>query len=209
MFCSELEQFCPSWERAWKGLGAKTTGKDLYDALMIKYGEPHRKYHSLQHLSECLSLFASVQDLPTYPFEVEVALWFHDAIYEVERSDNEERSAEWARTAALKSGVVLAVADRIHNLIRATKHTGIPRKLDEQLLVDIDLAILGASQPRFAEYEHQIREEYAHVPEGLFRQKRHAILRSFLERERIYNTPHFYAIFEEQARSNLRIAIEQ
>jgi predicted metal-dependent HD superfamily phosphohydrolase len=96
----------------------------------------------------------------------------------------------------------------VHALVMATRHTALPVGGDEQLLVDIDLAILGAAPARFAEYEQQIREEYGHVPDGLFRPKRRAILRSFLERPRLYSTPQFHAALEDTARANLQRAID-
>ena len=139
-----------SWVRAWTGSGAHAQGDDVYRALMARYGEPHRKYHTLQHLRECLGQFEAVQGLASKAAEVEAALWFHDAIYEVKRSDNEARSAEWARSAALQAGVAPEVAARLHALVMVTRHTGVPAGHDEQLLVDIDLAILGAEPARRA-----------------------------------------------------------
>jgi predicted metal-dependent HD superfamily phosphohydrolase len=196
-----------SWSRAWKGIGASANGEHIYSALVEKHNEPHRKYHTLQHLAECLSHFETVMTLPTHGAEVEFALWFHDAIYDVKSSGSEERSADWAKAASIESGVALEVAERIHSLVMVTKHTGVPVGIDEQVLVDIDLAILGASKERFAEYERQIRKEYADVPNWLFKRKRRAILRSFLDRPRIYNTSHFQAALEESARANLLLAI--
>lgn len=89
----------------------------------------------------------------------------------------------------------------------ATCHSALPESPDAQLLVDVDLSILGALPPRFAEYEEQIRQEYAFVPEDLFRRKRGEILRAFLDRPVIYSTPHFQAALETRARDNLRLAI--
>jgi predicted metal-dependent HD superfamily phosphohydrolase len=195
-----------SWQRAWRGIGAHTEGEDLYHELMARYGKPHRKYHTLQHLRECLGQFEAVQGLALKAAEVEAALWFHDAIYEVKRSDNEACSAEWARSAALQAGVAPEVAARLHALVMVTRHTGVPAGHDEQLLVDIDLVILGAEPARFADYDRQIREEYGHVPGGLFKRKRRAILRSFLDRPRIFSTAHFHQALEEAARANLRLA---
>jgi predicted metal-dependent HD superfamily phosphohydrolase len=196
-----------SWDRAWKGIGAGTDGDETYDALVARYGETHRKYHTLQHLRECLGLFESVAGLASRAAEVELALWFHDAIYEVKRADNEERSAEWAKEAVARRGASGDVALRIHSLVMVTRHTGVPTRADEQLLVDIDLSILGANEQRFAEYERQIREEYSFVPGWLFKRKRRAILRSFLDRPRIYGTQHFHDALDAAARANLRRAI--
>ena len=196
-----------SWERAWKGVGGRGDGNSVFRLLVAQYAEPHRKYHSQQHLAECLAAFETVRDLPPHPPEVEAALWFHDAIYDVKRHDNEERSANWARSALVEAGAPIASADRVQTLVLVTRHTAAPVTLDEQVLVDIDLSILGAPKPRFVEYEQQIREEYAHVPGWLFRRKRRAILRAFLDRPRIYSTTHFHDALEELARENLHRSI--
>jgi len=196
-----------SWARAWRGIGAVDDGVAVRDALLAAYAEPHRNYHTLQHLHECLDLLAPATAAAARPCEVEVALWFHDAIYDVRRSDNEERSADWASAAVAAAGVAAAIVERIRSLVLATKHTGSPGSDDERLLVDIDLAILGAPAQRFAEYERQIRAESSWVPQPLFDEKRGAILRSFLDRERIFATPLFHSRFEAAARVNLARAV--
>jgi predicted metal-dependent HD superfamily phosphohydrolase len=196
-----------SWQRAWAGIGARTDGQGVHAQLLARYSEPHRHYHTLQHLGECLAMFESVDRLAERPAEVELALWFHDAIYDTQRSDNEACSAEWARAALNEAGVARDSADRVQALIMATRHTASPTLPDEQLLVDIDLSILAAEQPRFGEYEAQIRKEYAFVPRWLFRRKRKAILQGFLDRPAIYSTPHFRQMLEQRARENLKQAI--
>jgi len=197
-----------SWKRAWQGLGAGDDGASVSAALLAAYDEPQRSYHTLQHLHECIDRFETSTDLTVRPAEIEIALWFHDAVYDVFRADNERRSAEWARDATVASGVPAEVAERIAALVLATKHsTAMPASVDEQLLVDIDLAILGADRKRFAEYERQIRREYAHVPEPVFQAKRRALLAGFMARERLYGTPRLHDELEERARANLSLAI--
>ena len=197
-----------SWKRAWQGLGAGDDGASVSAALLAAYDEPQRSYHTLQHLHECIDRFETCTDLTVRPAEIEIALWFHDAVYDVFRADNERRSAEWARDATVASGVPAEVAERIAALVLATKHsTAMPASVDEQLLVDIDLAILGANRKRFAEYERQIRREYAHVPEPVFQAKRRALLAGFMARERLYGTPRLHDELEERARANLSLAI--
>src|SRR6185295_1221583 len=113
--------------------------------------------------------------------EVEIALWFHDAVYDVHRHDNERRSADWARDALAGAGVAATAIARVEALVMATRHaTTTPGSADEELLVDIDLAILGADAARFAEYAAQIRREYAHVADAEFRAGRSAVLAAFL-----------------------------
>lgn len=196
-----------SWSRYWGGLGARGDGLPLRDALLAGYAQPHRKYHTLQHLEEVLSLFDGVRWLAARPAEVEAALWFHDAVYDLNRHDNESRSADWAQRALLEGGVPAEAADRVHGLVMATRHDIEPAGDDARLLVDIDLAILGAGRARFDEYERQIRDEYGHVPDLVFKEKRHAILRGFLARPRIFGTGHFHAGLEDAARANLRRAL--
>ena len=141
-----------SWLRAWRGVGARESGTAVFQSLLARYNEPHRRYHTVQHLSECLASFQQVSHLAAHPAQVETALWFHDAVYDVKRSDNEERSAQWAETELKAGGAPAATAERVSLLVRVTKHTGVPATPDEQLLVDIDLGILGASEERLAEY---------------------------------------------------------
>ena len=192
-----------SWHRMWSGLGACGEGSDERDRLIARYSEPGRRYHTVQHLGECLVSFESAAHLAQRPAEVEAGLWFHDAVYELHRADNEEQSARLARDVLSKARVPSAAASRVAALVLATKHTAVPEAPDEQLLVDIDLSILGASESRFAEYERQIREEYAFVPQAVFREKRRAILRAFVARPSIYGTEYFRRLLEHQARANL------
>lgn len=187
-----------------------TTGPlaaDLQARLREAYAEPQRAYHTTQHLDECLAAFERVRHLARHPREVEAALWFHDAVYDVHRHDNEARSAEWARRELTAAGQASDAIERIVALVLATRHSAAPQTGDEQLLVDIDLAILGAAPQRFAEYERQIRAEYAHVPEALFRAKRAEILAGFAARPQLYGTPALRERFEAAARRNLAQAM--
>lgn len=199
--------FDVSWSRAWRGLQAAGDGHEVRDALLARYAEPHRRYHTLQHLAECLSLFDTLRDAPDRPAEVELALWFHDAIYELGSAENERRSADWARAALGAAGVAADAITRIDALVMATRHATPPRTRDEQVLVDVDLAILGATPERFAEYEQQIRGEYAHVPALLFGHRRRALLQAFLDRASIYSTPALHRRLEAPARANLARSI--
>ena len=85
------------WQTVWRELGAAKVDELLFHQLVACYSEPHRKYHTTRHLEECLSHLDRVRSEAERPGEVELALWFHDAIYDTLRKDNETRSAEWAR----------------------------------------------------------------------------------------------------------------
>ena len=197
-----------SWNRVWRALNG-SPDPALFDRLVAAYGEPHRHYHTLQHLTECVTLLERHLDLADRPGEVEAALWFHDAIYDVKRHDNEERSATWAMEAALAAGVAHESASRIHELVMATRHDALPTTRDEQLLVDVDLSILGAPTARFDDYERQVRAEYAWVPTPLFRSKRRVVLETLLARVHLYSTDRLRESLEAAARANLQRSIAQ
>jgi predicted metal-dependent HD superfamily phosphohydrolase len=197
-----------SWRRLWDELGAAHPDPELCAELLARYREPHRKYHTLRHLDECLAELAPVRGLAERSAEVELALWFHDAIYDVRRSDNEDRSAEWAGFAVLAAGAPREVAARVRELVLATRHSEPAESADAWLLVDIDLAILGAPAARFDEYELQIRDEYAWVPTPIFCIKRREILATFLARPRIFRTDEFHGRLEARARANLARSLE-
>jgi predicted metal-dependent HD superfamily phosphohydrolase len=194
------------WQAAWSGLGL-VPPRGLYGELCGRYGEAHRAYHTLQHLAECFRYFDGARHLAAHPFEVELALWFHDAIYEPRASDSEERSAAFAARALGSAGAPSQPVERVSELILATKHAEAGGSIDHALLLDTDLSILGAPRPRFVEYEAQVRREYSFVPEEAFRKARASLLARFVARPRIYATDHFAERLEAQARSNLRYSL--
>lgn len=193
----------------WRDFGVTEPDPDLLPALVERYEEPHRKYHTLQHLDACFRHLASVRGEAGHPEDVEMALWFHDAIYEIRVPGNEQKSADWAQRAMLAAGIGVEAAARVHALVMVTCHNAAPQTRTQEILLDVDLAILGAPTPVFDAYEAQIREEYAGIPIDQLRVNRRRILQSFLDRERIYHTTHFHALLEEQARRNLQQSIDR
>ena len=197
------------WRGTWAGLGVARPDDELFAEVMRRYAEPHRSYHTVQHLDECFAKLDDARSFAERLSEVELALWFHDAIYEVRNSDNEDQSATWAWAASAAAGLPTAVGDRVRDLILATKHDASPQTNDAALLVDVDLAILGAPAERFDEYERQVRQEYSWVPGFIFKRKRSEILEGFLRRPTLYTTDHFRARYEATARANLARSIQQ
>jgi len=174
----------------------------VQEQLLANYRSADRAYHSVQHLGECFARFDEVESLVRESGEVQVALWFHDAVYDTHRSDNEAASAEWASAVMRAAGGTEEIVGRIARLILATRHDVVPNDPDQALLVDIDLAILGAPADRFDEYEAQIRREYGWVPDAEFRAGRSAVLQRFLTRPFIYGSAPFRARCERAARDN-------
>ena len=194
------------WRAAWDELGASPPAGVL-DALIAAYDEPGRAYHNRRHIDECFGLLAAVRPLLDRPGEVALALWFHDAVYDPRRRDNEAQSAARAEAVVRDAGLVEA-ASAVRDLILLTADHTPPDSADGRALVNIDLAILGAEPARFDEYEAQIRREYAWVVDGDFRAGRARVLRRFLARSPLYLTEHFRRDREGQARANLARSLD-
>lgn len=193
-----------SWRRAWAALGLRAPDADFAE-LLQSYREPHRHYHTLQHLQECIALLEPLLAQAERPGEVELALWFHDAVYNTRAKDNESRSAAWASRVLIEQGAATEVVWRVRDLILATAHTAKPQGHDARLLVDVDLGILGADRRRFSQYEHQVRAEYGWVHEDAYRAGRRKVLLGFLQRPAIYTCA--IARLESQARGNIECAL--
>ena len=198
-----------SWNTAWQSLGVPHVDAALLPTLLQRYSEPQRKYHTLQHLDACFRHFADLRAQAQSPAEVALALWFHDAVYDVGVPGNELKSADWARDAMCSAGGPRDVAQRLHDLVMVTCHDVQPQTRDQEVLLDVDLAILGAAPADFDAYENQIREEYASVPQDAFQGRRRRILQQFLDRPRIYHTAQFHGQYEHRARDNLARSIRQ
>jgi predicted metal-dependent HD superfamily phosphohydrolase len=197
-----------SWEAAWSALG-RTAPLGLRQALEEAWSEPHRHYHDTGHLGECLALLARWRGLSERPGEVAIALWFHDAVCDPKASGNEVKSAAWAARALITAGLASETAQRVYELVMATRHDKQVRGRDAQLLVDIDLAILGSPSERFQTYDQDVRKEYASVPGLRYRRLRAAVLRGFAHRPQLYHCAPAVDLLEAQARINLAAAISR
>ncbi|HLG27438.1 MAG TPA: hypothetical protein VI423_06595 [Paenisporosarcina sp.] len=201
------------WNDFAINLGASTEKiETIWDWIESAYSEPHRHYHTLDHIDWCLHEF----DWCRRGFSkessdvVEFAIWFHDIVYDTMASDNKEQSAKLARNAL----GVLGVGDQLFRakltrLINCTKHivSEISIVEEEDVLLDIDLSILGSDPEVFDQYEKNIRKEYEWVPYEMYCAGRVEILQSFLVRPKIFRSPMFQFV-EEQARENIARSVK-
>ena len=195
------------WIQLWEPMDLAGKPDSGFDELAARYAEPTRHYHNLRHIEECLAEFEPVRQLAQNPIAVELAIWFHDAVYDSRASDNEEHSAEVARTQIEQRTGKPALANSVANLVMATKNHDPSLHPDAPLLVDVDLSILGKPADRFQEYERDIRKEYAWVDPAIFSARRAEILEQFLARPRIFSTKPFSGKYENAARENLQNSI--
>jgi predicted metal-dependent HD superfamily phosphohydrolase len=199
---SEPDELFARWRNVWRAV--TTVGGDpIFFDLVARHSEPHRAYHTLEHIADCQHHLDMAKHLLMRPAEVELAIWFHDAIYDPRRDDNEERSALLAEEKLQMAAVDRASATRTAELIRLTTHDRNDLIGDGAILCDVDLAVLGAEPRRFDSYDAAIRQEYHWVPEKIYRVERGRVLARFLNRPRIYQTQFFYDRHEQRARFNL------
>ncbi len=198
------------WNALWERIGAKgSSNKDAYEELLSLYGERERAYHNAVHIVHVLRELDRARSFLEDPEQVELALWYHDAIYNTQEKGNEEKSAELAQQRLRRAGLDFSFIDGVTALILATKHQALPHTQDGRFLVDMDLSILGKNEKEFDEYERDIREEYSWVLDDLFKEGRSKLLHSFLERESLYSTDFFRQRYEEQARMNIKRSLTQ
>lgn len=180
------------------------------DELIARYGEPHRRYHTMAHIEDCLAQVATSVDLTDDQRELlEAAIWFHDAVYDPARGDNEAESARLARDRLTVACAPEPFIKDIERLILLTAgHSVEPGDRLGARLVSIDLSILGAGPERYDAYARAIREEYAHVPEPAWRAGRAMVMGRFLEPPRLYPDPVWAERYETLARANIRREID-
>lgn len=196
---------------------APDAGRDLWlsegSLLLQGWAEPHRRYHTMEHLTEVLAAVDELEEAgavgSTEALLARGALWYHDLVYDprAQPGSNEHRSASMARDHLHRLGVPSPTIDQIETGVQMTFGHEVPAgSADVRLLDavhDADLWILSAPEQRYATYRAQVRQEYAHVPEPQFRQGRSAIMAPFLHRDRIYRTEHAHHTWTDRARANL------
>jgi len=197
-----------SWQDLLKRLSL-SADETFFLELDGRYRSPNRYYHNTIHIDNCLSLLNEFAHLAERKLLVEAAIWLHDAIYQSFSTKNELKSAELAVKMFGELGMNEEDSKVIYELILITAHREKPEGADAELLVDIDLSILGADAAEYDIYERAIRKEYRFVPKRFYQPGRKKLLTSFLERPQIYLTSELQNRFEEQARKNLKRAIEK
>jgi predicted metal-dependent HD superfamily phosphohydrolase len=202
-----LEALQTSWVKLLERYGVSPADAyPVYDLLVAAYTSPERHYHNLEHLVEMFRVAGRLAPNTDDNSAVQLAIWFHDAVYDSRASNNEVRSAELAVDLLGSTGVPASVIERVVRLIHTTAHLGsaTPSDRDSATLLDADLAILGAAPERYQRYARDIRKEYSWVEETAYRKGRADVLGRFLARPRIFSHQITFEEGEAQARSNLQ-----
>ncbi|MDL4772043.1 MULTISPECIES: HD domain-containing protein [Thermomonosporaceae] len=187
----------------WIALAGPQT-RHIGAELDARYAEPHRRYHTREHLTAVLDLVDELAGDAAEPDAVRLAAWFHDAVYDPERADNEERSARLAARMLADTDLPDATVTEVVRLVElTTTHAPEPADRNGQVLCDADLAVLGTDPARYAAYAAAVREEYGFVPDEFFKAGRAEVLQGLLALPVLFHTPAAQERFEQRARHNI------
>jgi predicted metal-dependent HD superfamily phosphohydrolase len=202
--------------QTWRGLAQRQStqapaAEAVLDELIRVYREPPRRYHTLAHIAALLRQLEAHGGAVGDGDAVALAIIFHDVVYDPRRQDNEQQSAAVARERLGALGFPARLIEKVATYIEATQHG---REVDSDdadlaLLLDLDLSTLASAPEAYRLYASDIRQEYGHVPNLLYRLGRRQILEGFLARERIYRTPFLAERWEARARANISEEIAQ
>jgi predicted metal-dependent HD superfamily phosphohydrolase len=189
---------------AWAELaGDSPTSRTEWAALIAAWSEPHRRYHDLAHLAAVLGLVGELATAAADPAAVRLAAWYHDAVYDPTRPDNEQVSAQRAR-AGLRGLVPDERIDAVERLVLLTAgHDPEPGDADGAVLCDADLAVLAGPPDAYAAYASAVREEYGHLSDEAFTAGRIAVLEQLLALPVLYRLPAVADAWTPRARANL------
>lgn len=186
------------------GIGG-AAARPIFNALQAHYQDDGRYYHNLAHVRQVLETVERLAPYAEALPAVKLAAWFHDAIYEPGADDNEARSARYLRATFEPLAAPEDMVEEAARLIRLTEgHEAADRDGNGRVLLDADLAILGAELAAYERYAQAIRQEFAHIPEEAYRRGRAAVLRRILQREPLYYTRPIQEEREARARRNMR-----
>ncbi len=173
-----------------------------WDQIEKQYTHKSRYYHCLKHIEDMLELFDIVEKEVEQKDALLFAIFYHDLIYKVTSKKNEYKSALTFKKYIKPTS--FTEIDRTFNLILATQMHQLSEDRDTNILLDLDLNVLGKSQAEYQNYTQGVRREYSIYPDFLYKKGRVQVLNRFLETYSIYKTVYFQNRFEKQARRNLK-----
>ncbi|QHS62819.1 HD domain-containing protein [Chitinophaga agri] len=182
---------------------------ESFEQIVAQYSQPHRHYHTLHHVYTLLQLLLEHSDLIADNENFLLAIYFHDAVYDVKAADNEERSAMAAAEFLFQTTYPAADIEGVMQLIRATKtHENPGNNPDIDYFLDFDLSILSAPADTYNAYAQQIRAEYSIYEDEVYHAGRKKVLQHFLDLPSIYKTDLFRDKREAIARQNITAELQ-
>jgi predicted metal-dependent HD superfamily phosphohydrolase len=198
-----------AWAAAVERLGGNASAAALTSAeLERRYREPHRRYHTNDHIRSVLIDADDLAEQVSLPGPdraiLTLAVCAHDVVYNGQPGDDERASAAWARLRLEECGLPLACRERVAAAVLATiTHSRQEHDVMVELLLDADLAILGAPADAYDRYVAEVRVEYSSLDDPAWRRGRAQVLEELARRESLFFTSAARARWESAARANL------
>ncbi|HEY9728418.1 MAG TPA: hypothetical protein V6D50_18370 [Chroococcales cyanobacterium] len=204
------------WEKLLDQFQVEPTGSlEVFLGLVVAYSSVGRYYHTIEHIQQVLETIERIRTTHSSPRwktanfpAIELAAWFHDIIYDPQANNNEEKSAGYTVSKLNKLTIPVDTVERVKQLILNTKtHQALADDIESQILLDSDLAILGAPEGQYKAYARSIRQEYSWMDEKPYRAGRTHVLQKFLQRERLYFTDRLFSDLEVRAKQNMQAEV--
>lgn len=195
-------RFCSLWISQQVDPEDTTHVESVWQIISDKYAEPSRHYHTKTHILDCLKQLDSAKhQVPDFK-AVELATWFHDAVYDPTAKDNEAQSVVLFKKLA--DGILPEeLIQKVSDLIIATLHIDQPADLDQAFMLDIDLSSIAGTWQRFTRDNSDLRKEVKHLDCKEYCQKKIGFFKMLLDKERIFFTDFFHEACEQKARLNM------
>jgi predicted metal-dependent HD superfamily phosphohydrolase len=179
-----------------------------FDQLSFLYNQKDRYYHNLVHIRNFLDLKDEFLDQIEEPLLFELAIWYHDAVYDAKNNDNEQQS-------------FLLVQDHFNNFLDSKQMIHLdhfimstaghfPKSDDSDIFyfLDFDLAILATDKDIYKLYSDAIWKEYKKTySRAIYEKGRKKILKNFLLREKLYFSDAFIVKYDKIARHNILLEL--
>ncbi len=192
----------------WGRLGGGSEADRIFQALSERYDEPHRYYHTADHIVYCLSSYDRATGTMGQNDVVEMALWFHDAILEIGSAENEQLSADWFVELA-GSYLPRELVTEVSQAILATRYQEVTREVDAQFVMDVDLSGFGQSWKAFFADTCLLRQEASHLDDARFRAGQELFLERLLSWPGVFHTQYFQDQYETNAQENIHQLLEK
>lgn len=177
--------------------------RSLYVFRLVEkhYNEPHRRYHTLRHITDMLEKMDVY--FPGLPRPVVLAVFLHDVVYRPGSPNNELNSARFAKRHLGRLGLSREEVRTIARAIIATrKHVAHNRV--EAIVCDLDLLSLAYEPVRYRRNTRLLRQEFAEFTDAQWNFGRSRFINSYLGRKYIYANPKLRRANEANARRNLQ-----
>ncbi len=195
-------QFTELWINSSDSNANEKDAQNVFEFVYACYSEDHRHYHNAIHIDHCLRMLNDAKASLSNPYAVELAVWFHDVIYNPTSKENEAQSAHYFDKSS-SSVLSSELRGKVRQLILKTTHDSVPETLEEEVLMDIDLSSFGLDWQHFHADGINIRKEQSHLSDQEFYSQQVKFQKSLLDRDRFFYSEYFFNRFEEKARENV------